>query len=263
MNDDSKINKLAVLFGGDIKVSDKITLRQPTIRELKNIDEESFFQTMNLLCSVPSDMKSFLDDMGADFSKLSDWNYFLYIYRFLPKEFTKFILGDKIDFSNMIPVPIDEEKKFFILIDRNFMDRNKDDDIFYITQKDYEGFIGYVREMMCYRVKREKAANSFTKQAMINEDRRRREKIKNNPDHGSQLIPIIITLVNTEEFSYTYETVQDITIYQLLKSNAQIQNKKSACALYQGTMSGFVDTSKLDHSLMDWTYNPEKFNKQS
>ena len=70
---------------------------------------------------------------------------------------------------------------------------------------------------------------------------------------------IIISLVNTEEFSYTYDTVYDLTLYQLMKSFTQIQGKKAAVALMQGSMSGFVDTSGISNMDMTWTYSAEKY----
>ena len=39
------------------------------------------------------------------------------------------------------------------------------------------------------------------------------------------------------------------------------QTKKQSCALLQGSMSGFVDTSKLDKNLMNWMYDGEKTKK--
>ena len=73
----------------------------------------------------------------------------------------------------------------------------------------------------------------------------------------------IISLVNTEEFPYTYETVFNLTMYQFTKSLMQINGKKQACAMLQGSMSGFVDTSKIPSSSFQWMYSDEKYNKRT
>ena len=112
--------------------------------------------------------------------------------------------------------------------------------------------------MIGYVLKREKAANKFTKMILIEEDRQKRELNASKP-FVSSLLPIIVSLVNTEEFSYKYEDAFDVTIYQLMKSYLQIQNKKSAMALYQGSMSGFVDTSKINRKDFSWIYDESKF----
>ena len=38
----------------------------------------------------------------------------------------------------------------------------------------------------------------------------------------------------------------------------QVQTKKQSCALLQGSMSGFMDTSKIDKKLLNWMYEEPK-----
>ena len=75
----------------------------------------------------------------------------------------------------------------------------------------------------------------------------------------SYIYDTVISLVNTEELSYTYETIFNLTLYQFTKSLIQIQGKKSAIALLQGSMSGFCDTSGIPKEDLQWMYSDDKY----
>ena len=249
------LDKCKILAGKDIPINEEITLKQPTVGEVIDFGESRFFNTFYSFCSIPSDMKSFLWDLKIDFMKISDWELFINLTRNLSADDTRLIFNN-IDFSSYDIGQISEDGKDEPKVILYHL--NEDRKIDHIIDEDmYNSFIDYVREMIGYSLKREKAMNKVTKMAMIEEDRINRAHPKKNSDE-SFLFTAIVSLVNTEEFKYTYESVLDITIYQLMKSFYQIQNKKSACALYQGSMSGFVDTSKIDKKAFNWTYTNDK-----
>lgn len=240
------LDKMKVLLNRPIIINDFITIKQPNIRDIVDYDEQKYFSTFHSLCSIPSDMKSVLWDMGIDFMKMSDFELFISLSRMYKKEDTQMILGD-LDLSSA-ELKFDEEtQKPVLQLEQGL-----------ITEEVYEEFIPYVREIIGYTLKREKAANKFTKMILIDEDRNKRA-LNRDKDYESFLFSMIISLVNTEEFSYDYESILDCTVYQTMKSFIQIQNKKSACALYQGSMSGFVDTSKINKSNFSWVYSEDKF----
>lgn len=239
------LDKAKILKGSDIIINEFITLKQPKVGAVIDYGEQRFFNTFYTFCSIPSDMKSVLWDNGLDWNKMKDWELFLNLSRNISKEETSLILGD-LDFSQM-ELMQNSETKEIVLVQNNCI----------ITEEIYLDLTNNVREMLGIIPKREKAKNTATKLALIEEDRINRSHPKKNTD-DSFLCSAIISLVNTEEFSYTYESVMDITIYQLMKSFYQIQNKKSACALYQGSMGGFVDTSKIDKKAFQWIYTNDK-----
>lgn len=253
------LDKSKVLVGNDIPINEFITLKQPTVEEIIDFGEQRFFNTFYTFCSIPSDMKSFLWDMKIDFTKMSDWELFINLTRNITSEDTKLIFGDEIDFSKLeIYGEPDEEGNQKPILCRVIREENQKPYIdLIINEETYLSFIDYVREMVGYKLKREKAANKVTKMVMIEEDRINRLHPKKSNDDPF-IFSAIISLVNTEEFPYTYESVKEITIYQLMKSFYQVQKKKSACALYQGSMSGFVDTSKIDKNNFQWIYTNDK-----
>lgn len=240
----ASIDEAKMLRGADIVINDTITVHQPRLNEIVDFGEQLFFSNMYSFCSIPSDMKSVLDDAGLDFMKVTDWQLFLMLSRSMDYEATSLVIPN-IDFAKLELMQVGDTEEV-VLSNGEII----------ITEEMYNEFIPYVRLQVGYTLKREKAANKFTKQILIDEDRAKRKQSADKP-YESMLNPIIISLINTEEFSYTYGTVYDVTFYQLLRSFEQIQKKKAACALYQGSMSGFVDTSKINKSNLSWIYEKE------
>lgn len=249
----SSQNSTKILLGNDIYINDFITIKQPTIEQIVDFDEQKFYSIFYSMCSISSDMKSVLWDMGIDYTKISDWELFLSTCRGFTKDDTNLIFGD-IDLSiSQIMVDQTNDEKVLVLGAINDDGEFVPDLEKIIRESDYLKFIEPIREMLGYTVKREMAANKVTKLALIDEDRIKR-KANAKKQWESPLFQMIVSLVNTEEFKYNYAESKNLTMFQLMTSFKQVQNKKSACALYQGSMSGFVDTSKIDKNNFQWIY---------
>lgn len=233
-----------LLRGNDVVLNDVITIHQPTLNEIIDFGEQGYFSELYSFCAIPSDMKSVLADAGLDFMKVTDWELFLMLSRTAQNKAISMVIPN-IDFAKLQLMQVGETEQI-VLSDGEIV----------IDEAMYAEFIPYVRSQVGYTLKREKAANKFTKQVLIDEDRAKR-KASVNKEYESLINSMVISLVNTEEFSYKYSEVYEITFYQLLKSFAQIQKKKAACALYQGSMSGFVDVSKINKSNFSWIYEKE------
>lgn len=258
-------DRLRILRGRPIKFSDYLTLYQPTLGEIEEAGEQKFLNNVWLMCSAAWDMPSAFADMGVDFMSVPDWHFFIRAVNNMTVEDTRLIFGD-LDFSKLTPMNYqakDDTVQQIVLVNTDVMtiygkEYNPAEYIF--TEELYHTMIPYLREMIGFSHKGRKAANRATANILIMDDRRQRAKHKDDK-YESMFHNGIISLVNTEEFSYTYETVFNLTMYQFTKSLIQIQGKKQACAMLQGSMSGFVDTSKIPSSSFQWTYSEEKYNK--
>lgn len=261
-----EIDRLQFLRGKPIKISDLVTLYQPTIGQIAEVGEQKFLNTFWIMCSCAWDMPATFADMGIDFMSVSDWQFFIQAVRNFPVEDTRLILGD-IDFSKLLPMEYrkneDDTEPQIVLVNPepitiNGIEYQPAQYIF--TEELYHQMIPYIREMIGFTHKGRKAMNKTTAMILIMDDRKQRSRHKNDP-YESMFHNGIISLVNTEEFPYTYETVFNLTMYQFTKSLIQIQGKKQACAMLQGSMSGFVDTSKIPSSSFQWMYSDEKYSK--
>lgn len=256
------IDKLKILRGKPIEIKEGITLLQPSIGSIEERGEQSFMNYFWTICSSAWDMPAFFDDIGIEFMTVADWSFFTQIVSSAPYEITSLIFKD-IDFSKIQAAIKDVDGvQSIVLVNKEVItvdDKDYDVGAFEITEDDYNKFIPYIREMIGFQHKGRKAKNRATAKILIQEDRKERQRNKDKP-YESLLVNSIISLVNTEEFNYTYESVFDITIYQLNKSLQQIQGKKNACAILQGSMSGFCDTSKIPSRDMQWVYSEDKYN---
>ena len=243
-------DRLKLLRGCPIEIADGIVVYQPPISEM--IDG-NFFGALWQLCCSAYDMPSLLDDAGIDFMEVDDWTFFRIMCHTCTPEQTRSVLGD-LDLSR------------FKEMEREFKETGKKDIVLYdeeskiiIDEDIYNRFVAILRELIGFSHPGKKAGNNATKKILIMDDRKRRNRRQKSEDNDSLIFDMIVSLVNTEEFSYDYETVFNLTFYQLLKSFTQIQGKKSAVALMQGSMSGFVDTSGISATDMAWTYSDEKY----
>lgn len=244
------IDKLALISGDPIPICNGITLYQPSLRQIKEYGEANFFSTYWTLCSSPLDIPSTLADIGIDFTEITNWELFRGMIVNYSVDQTRIFFGD-IDFS-----------QFFLLEQLN--EDNSEETVLcnsdgvIITEKDYQLLIKYIQTTIGFQHSGKRPRSMAAKKAILQDDKSRRERDKDKP-FESIIFDGIITLVNTEEFKYDYSTVMDITLYQYMKSYTQIQGKKAACALTQGSYSGFVDTSNIDKLDLQWVYSEEKY----
>jgi len=249
-----ELNKLELLRGGTIHINDWFELHQPTIEEIMNFGVSDFYSTAWTLCSSPWDMPSMLADLGIDFLKISEWEFFQILLSIIDSSHLQPFIGD-VDFKEFKPMT----EHFKDGNERIVLFRESDEVIF--DEKDYDIFISYLREMIGFQHKNKSKPSKTAAKWIIEDDRKQRSRAakKGDKENESMIYDIVLSLVNTEEFSYDYETVFQITLYQLMKSFTQIQGKKSAVALLQGSMSGFVDTKGISSLDMQWTYSDDKY----
>ena len=234
-------DELQLFFGQDYIVNQHIKIKQPTVREIVEFGEREQFNFIQTICSIPSDMKSALWDAGIDYEQIDDFDLFIMLTRGLSEECSKFIFYD-LDLSKF-DICLDTESQEVVLA-------NEDRTII-IDKLLYRVIIDYVRTVHGIVPKVEKSFNELTKRKLIDLDRQ--QKLSSaNKKYTSVLLPLIVSLVCTEECKYTSKTIQDIGIYELFESIKQVQKKKNACALLQGSYSGMIDTSKINKDAFNW-----------
>ena len=98
---------------------------------------------------------------------------------------------------------------------------------------------------------RRKPANDDAKKFMLE---RARKKMQRNSRRKiqSQLEQYIVALVNTEQFSYRYDTARDLTIYQFNESVQQIVKKIEYDNRMIGVYAGTVSAKDLSQDDFNW-----------
>ena len=236
---DFDVESLFLYFGDDYVINDKIKLMQPTIGQIVEYGEQSYFSMIHTLTAIPSDMKSQLWDMGLDWCEIEDFELFTFLSQTMTPDKTGIIFGD-LDFSKMKPYkhPQNDEvvladKEAGIMIDKLI----------------YMRMMTFLRKLHNITPKPEKAKGKRAKQAMIDEDKRNREYNKDKP-FRSYLLPLISAIKVKQ--GYTRDYVKNMGLYEFFDDVARTQIIDNANHLLNGAYCGMADLSKVDKKNFNW-----------
>ena len=232
-------DELKLYFGRDFKVTDAITIHQPTIGEIVDWGEMKYYSMVSTLCAIPSDMKSLLADMGIDYEEITDFQLFCLLSRGFPQEDTSILFGS-LDFSTM--QMMQEEETFFLLSPQGDI---RIDEITYLR------IAGYLRRLHGFTPKVEKAATQTVKKILIQLDRDKRRK-SGKETVTSHLKPLISAMMRYPGFKYNLQELARCGLYEFMDSINGAQIYVQSVALLQGAYSGMVDTSKIDKNNFNW-----------
>lgn len=237
---DLDIESLFLYFGDDYVINDSIKLHQPTIGQVVDYGEASYFSMIHTLTAIPSDVKSMLwDQMELDWTTVEDFDLFIMFSQTMTPDKTGIIFGN-LDFSNMRPYrhPQNDE---IILVD-------KENGII-IDKLIYMRMMTFLRKLHNITPKPEKAKGKRAKQAMIDEDRRNREYNKDKP-FRSYLLPLI-SAVKVKQ-GYTKDYVRNMGLFEFFDDLSRMQVIDSANHLLNGMYCGMADLSKVDKKELNW-----------
>lgn len=203
--------------------------------------EESYYDMVSLLTSMPIDLMVELDDIGIDYTKIDEYELFILLFASIQKMDTSLIFGD-LDLSKF-ELMERESNKTIVWVDR-------ENDI--VIDKAIASQIALVlRTLHHFEKDIRKPANEDAKQYMLE---RARTKAKRNKrrTRKSQLEPLIIAMVNTEQFHYGFEETRDLTIYQFNESVRQVIHKVDYMNRMRGVYSGTISAKDLSQDDWNW-----------
>lgn len=241
-----QVDELKLYLRDEIKIADGVVLRCPTIGEIANYGESKYFHVAQMLCSTPSSMKVFLADNKLDWMQVSDFELFTMLCRLgaFSKENTGLLLGD-LDLSSFKLYQFGEDD--FALSNKDSVAEGENPII--INQVIYDILITYVRKMHNFKKQVDKAGNSITKKVLI-DLARQDEKMAAKKPYKSFLRPLISAVKCRQGYSIDY--VKDMGIFEFMDDVARLNVIVQADAALQGMYSGFVDTKKMDKTVLDW-----------
>ena len=118
----------------------------------------------------------------------------------------------------------------------------------------HEQICRFLRGMLRLKKNSKKPANEEARKYLIERARIKMRRKKKELSE-SQIEKYIISLVNTAEFPYTYESVLELTINQFYASLYQIIRKVKFDNLMIGCYAGTVNTKELDQNELNWISN--------
>jgi hypothetical protein len=240
-----QVDELKLYLGSDIKIASGITLYQPTIGEIANYNEAEYFSMAQTLCSTPSSMKVALDDMKLDYMQIEDFQLFMMLCQSLSPDKTKPLLGD-LDLTKFKPYQRPDSEE--VVLANGDIDENGKPVI--INQIIYDILVTYIRKMHGFKKQVDKAGNAITRKVLIDEDRKAAKRNKDKP-YKSFLVPLVSSLQGRQ--GYTKDYICNMGLYEFMNQINRVQIIVQADAALGGMYSGFVDTKKMDKTILDWT----------
>ncbi len=235
-------NRKSLLKSSCVIIPDtKISVRIPTVGEILD-NEQHYYSLISSLAATPFQYMVQLDDIGIDFTKITDYQLFMQLFPILAQGNMSILFGD-IDFSD-ISVCINPENDLPIL----YSQKNN----IAIDEFVYNQLVNFIRKINNLKKEQRKPGNDEAKEFRIKLERKKQKRNAGKP-YEPYLEKMVIALVNRPEFKYNYEQVENLTIYQFNKSFEQIQTSITFDNTMIGVYAGTVDTSKLkDNSCLSW-----------
>ena len=241
MADILELDELQLYFGEDYVVNSKIVIHQPTIGEIVEYGEKEYYSMIHTLTCIPSDMKSQLWDLGIDYMEIEDFDLFMLLTRGLKHIDTQILFGD-LDFSRF-EIMINKQNNKQVLYDAST------DTL--IDELAYMKIVNYLRKLHGIKPKIEHATTKTVKKILIQLDRERIAKAKNQP-YKSQLKELISAMMRYPGFKYKKNELKECGLYECMDTVQGAQIYVSSTALLQGSYSGMIDTSKIDKKNFNW-----------
>lgn len=230
-----------MLYKRSIDINDIIKIHMPTVGEIYD-NEDDYYDVALSLTAMPYDMMVQLDDVGIDFTTINEYELFCMLWVSLREKNLKLIF-EGLDVSNAV-VAVSEETGDAIIADEKsglVIDRNLHTQI-----------ANCLREILSLEKNDKRPGNEQARKYLIDRERKKMRRRARQKNRESHLENNIVALVNTEQFSYTFDTVRDMTIYQFNASLRQIAHKINFDNLMRGYYAGTIKLDKIPPEDKTW-----------
>lgn len=230
----------SLLYKTQYEVNDDIKILVPKVGDILD-NEDTYYSLINILTAMPVDMLVLLDEVGVDFTKINEYDLFLLMFDGIKGQDTSLIFGD-LDLGKFV-LDKDNESNEMFLVD---VENNIAIDRF------VQARIAAILRKIHHLTKNQKVpANEEARRYMI---RRAKQKAKRNKNlsKDSYLESLIIAMVNTEQYKYSFEETRNLSIYQFNESVLQTMKKVRYSQQMQGVYAGTIDADKLSQDDLNW-----------
>lgn len=212
----------------------KLSIRIPTVGEILE-DESTYYNIVSSLTASPFQYMVQLDDMGIDFTKITDYELFKMLFLAYTKSDLSILLGD-LDISDFSIYRGKNQEEYIYSSGNNIE----------INEKVYHDLVNIIRKINAFEKVNYKPGNESARKYLLEKERKKQKRNAKKP-YEPYLEKLVIALVNTSEFPYDYDSCMDLSIYRFNQSFKQIQHKITFDKTMIGVYAGTVDTSKLSN----------------
>lgn len=229
-----------LLYKRTIQINKDISIYIPAVGEIID-NEDSYYSIITVLTAMPIDLQVPLDDAGIDYTEINEYDLFLLMSAGLKAQDTHLVFGD-LDLTKF-EISVDQQNGKIVLYDA-------ENDIV-IDRATHARIAGVLRKIHHLEKNRRKPANKEAKEYML---KRAREKMRHNCNRKqeSQLEPLIIAMVNAEQYKYDFEGTRELSIYQFNESVRQIIKKVDYDNRMHGIYAGTINAKELSQDDLNW-----------
>lgn len=231
-----KFDTLKMYFREDYFVNG-IRIVEPTIGDILNMGESKFYSGLRPFLYNSTSIRVVLWDLPEriDWCKVKDIEVFNML-KSVPKfDFSaiQLLFPDyRIERMKLIQYQeSDSDEIRFCLYD--------EENDFLLKEMEYMEIAEYIRTLLNFHPKVEKAKGKTAKQWMIDEDKMNIAQQQN--EETSNLLPLISACINHPGFKYKLQELRNVGIYEFMDSVQRLQIYESTHALLSGSYSGFCD----------------------
>ncbi len=227
-------NRKSLLKMSSVDILPNLSIRIPTVREILE-DESTYYSIVYSLTASPFQYMVQLDDMGIDFTTVTDYELFKMLFCVYTKSSDLSILFGDLDVSDFSIYKKNQEE--YIYSPSNHIE---------INERVYNDLVDIIRKINLFEKVKYKPGNESAKKYLLEKEWKKQKRNAKKP-HEPYLEKLVIALVNTSEFPYDYDSCMDLSIYRFNQSFKQIQHKITFDKTMIGVYAGTVDTSKLSN----------------
>lgn len=247
------MDKLKLLRGDGYKITNRVTIKNPTVGEICDFSEERYWHVISGFTATAYDYRVLLDDQGVDYVGIEDYEMFLMVAPSFSYEDTKLLLPD-IKFEELYKINNTETGE--IALGEAIRDKSGQIVDFkpVIDRYVYHEIADYIRNCHGYERNWLVPGNRMARKILIDDER---ERLKNEPKKPfkSLLEPLVSSLCNMEGFKYNYDTVWDLSIYAFLDALHRIEKIRISDHTYARLNSGFFDMKKANKAQLNKDLN--------
>lgn len=229
-----------LLYRHEYPINENIKIYIPTVGEVLD-NEDDYYSMITTFTAMPIDLMLELDDMGIDYTKITDYELFLLLFPGFKQGNTSLIFSGlnldnfSLDFNKESKMPILIDHESGVVIDKGI----------------YWQVAATLRKINHLKKNNRKPANDEAKKYMLERARIKRNRHKKTSS-VSNIEGLIVALVNNCNFKYNFNETLGLTIYQFNESLQQLIKKDSYDNLMHGVYSGTVDAKKLNKDELNW-----------
>ena len=226
-------NKKSLLNATSVDIVPNLSIRIPTVGEILE-DEDKYYEIVSSLTATPFQYMVQLDDMGIDYTQITDYQLFMMLFPMYAKSDLSLLFSD-LDTSDF-GIYINQQDNSQVIYSPN--------DNIIIDELIYNDLADTIRKINLFEKVKSKPGNESARKYLLEKERKKQKRNAKKPKEP-YLEKLVIALVNTSEFPYNYETCMDLSIYKFNQSFKQIQQKITFDNTMIGVYAGTVDTSKM------------------